>query len=252
MTCKSAPVCSASPAAHRKAFLDELDPSTPTTIRPMDLASHSDRRGDRVQGPGFDRIEAPTQVPGPECLHGPVTFDPAVVSCSGVASDKRNPMMEVTVAAVGDILRRFRFHGVPGAPAPAGVPVDRTAEIEAELAPVFALLEAAQVGATTLVEEATADTARRHAAAAEQARALLVEARSQADAARAQSAAVRLAQAQGQSRALAEGARREVERIALVCAERTPHLVEELVRRVLSLGELTDWTAPGPTRNPTP
>ena len=136
------------------------------------------------------------------------------------------------MAAVGDILRRFRFHGVPGAPAPAGVPVDRTAEIEAELTPVFALLEAAQFRATALVEEAMAETAHRRAAAAEQALAILVEARSQADAARAESAAVRLAQAERQRRAFAEGARHEVERIARVSAERTPELVEELVRRV--------------------
>ena len=151
------------------------------------------------------------------------------------------------MAAVGDILRRFRFHGVPGAPAPAGVPVDRTAEIEAELTPVFSLLEAAQFRATALVEEATAETAHRRAAADEQARAILAEARSQADAARAESAAVRLAQAEGQRRALAEGARHEVERIARVCADRTPELVEELVRRVFSLGEPTEGTAPGPT-----
>ena len=151
------------------------------------------------------------------------------------------------MAAVGDILRRFRFHGVPGAPAPAGVPVDRSAEIEAELSPVFSLLEAAQIRATALVEEATAETARRRAAGAEQARRILVQARSEADAARAESAAVRLAQAEGRRRALAVGARHETERIARVSAERAPELVEELVRRVLSMGEPTDGTASGPT-----
>jgi len=156
-------------------------------------------------------------------------------------------MTEVTVVAVGDILRRFRFHGVPGAPIATGVPVDRAAEIEAELIPVFLLLEAAQFRATELVEEATVETARRRAAAAEQARRILVQARSQADAARAESAAVRLAQAEGQRWTLAEGARHEAERIARVSAERAPELVEELVRRVLSMGQQTDGTAPDPT-----
>jgi len=127
------------------------------------------------------------------------------------------------------------------------VPVDRSAEIEAELSPIFSLLEAVQWRAAELVEEATAETARRRAAAAERARRILVQARSEADAARAESAAVRLAQAEGQRRALADGARHETERIARVSAKRAPELVEELVRRVLSMGEPTDRTAPGPT-----
>ena len=151
------------------------------------------------------------------------------------------------MAAVGDILRRFRFHGVPGAPAPAGVPVDRTAEIEAELAPVFSLLEAAQHRATELVEGATADAARRRAEAAEQARFILAQARTEAEAARIESATVRLTQAQREARAFADQARLEAERIARVSSERTPELVEEVVRRVLALGEPTAAAAPGPT-----
>ena len=151
------------------------------------------------------------------------------------------------MAAVGEILRRFRFHGVPGAPAPAGVPVDRTAEIEAELAPVFSLLEAAQHRATELDEGATADAARRRGEAAEHVRHILAQARTEADAARMESATVRLAQAQREARELAERARLEAERIARVSAERTPGLVEEVVRRVLVLGEPTAGGPPGPT-----
>jgi len=40
------------------------------------------------------------------------------------------------LTSLGEILRRFRFHGVPRAPA-AAVPVDRAGKYEAELAPVF-------------------------------------------------------------------------------------------------------------------
>jgi hypothetical protein len=141
------------------------------------------------------------------------------------------------MAAIGDILQRFRFHGVPGAPAPAGVPVDRVAAIEAELAPVFSLLEAAQQSAAELVEAATADAARRRSEAMGHAQRVLAQARLDSVAARADSAAGRLALVDVRCRALTDDARAEAERIARVAAERTPGLAEELVRRVLALGE---------------
>jgi len=150
------------------------------------------------------------------------------------------------VAAVGDILRRFRFHGVPGAPAPAGVPFDHAAQIEAELVPVFSALEAAQRRADALAEEAQTDARRRRAVAAENAHRILVEARAQADAARAESAALRLAHAESQKRALAESARAEADRVTTSAAERTPDLVEEVVRRVLVMGETANESAAGP------
>jgi hypothetical protein len=141
------------------------------------------------------------------------------------------------VAAVGDILQRFRFHGVPGAPAPAGVPVDRVREIEAELAPVFWLLEPAQQRVSNLLEEATADAVRRREESAEHAHRILAQARLDADSARAESAATRLARAERQSSALVAEARSEAQRIERVAAERTPALVKELVGRVLEMGE---------------
>jgi len=143
----------------------------------------------------------------------------------------------VTVASVGEILQRFRFHGVPGAPAPAGVPVDRASEIEAELAPVFSFLEAAQHRAEEMLEDATAEAARRLAESAAHARRILAQARLDADAAREDSAAEHLARAEQQRSALVAQARSEAERIARVAPERTPGLVEELVRRVLCLGQ---------------
>ena len=64
------------------------------------------------------------------------------------------------VAALSDILRRFRFHGVPGAPAVVAVPADRAAEVESELAPVFATLDAAQRSSRELVAAAQSDARR--------------------------------------------------------------------------------------------
>lgn len=43
--------------------------------------------------------------------------------------------------SLAQLLRRLRRHAVPGRAQPAAVPVDRTAEMREELAPVFALLE---------------------------------------------------------------------------------------------------------------
>lgn len=141
------------------------------------------------------------------------------------------------MASVGDILQRFRFHGVPGAPAPAGVPVDRASEIEAELAPVFSFLEAAQHRAEEVLEDATAEAARRLAESAAHARQILAQARLDADAAREDSAVEHLARAEQQRSALVAQARSEAERIARVAQERTPGLIQELVRRALCLGQ---------------
>jgi len=139
------------------------------------------------------------------------------------------------VPAVGDILRRFRFPGVPGAPAPVGVPVDRGAQLETELEPVFAALTAAQDRAREVVEAAGADAALRRAQSSEQVRRLLVRAREDADAARKETVAVQLARAHERRSELMAEAREEAERIRRVAAERAPRLVDEIVRQVLEM-----------------
>lgn len=140
------------------------------------------------------------------------------------------------MATAGDILRRFRFHAVPGAPAPAGVPADRTAELEAELAPVFRTLEAAQVRAARILDEASAHAEQQRASARDHAGRIASEGRAEAAAARAESVAAGLSEAQQQRLLLLAAAQEEALRIARVSVERTPPLVEETVRRVLSMG----------------
>ncbi len=84
------------------------------------------------------------------------------------------------------LLRRLQRHGVPGPAPPAGVPVDRRAEAQAELAGVFAALapvadecrrEAERAGqdAAAAVESARAGAARAVADAHERAPALAQE-----------------------------------------------------------------------------
>ena len=138
--------------------------------------------------------------------------------------------------SAADILRRFRFHAVPGAPAPAGVPVDKTTQLEAELAPVFSMLEGVQLRAEEIVDEALADAARRRSETDERGRRIVAQARKEAVSARSGSAATLLSHMERQRTALLAEARREARRVESNAAERTPSLVEMLVQRVLSLG----------------
>jgi hypothetical protein len=142
----------------------------------------------------------------------------------------------VAAVSLGEILRRFRVHGAPGAPATAGVPVDRTGEVEAELEPVFSALEDAQRHGVALVAAAERDAAGRRADAVEEGHRIVAEARMQQAAGRAEAASALLAQADGERARLLAAARMEADRIGRVTAARTPALVDDVVRRVLALG----------------
>jgi len=141
------------------------------------------------------------------------------------------------VASLGEILRRFRFHGVPGAPVAAGVPVDRGAQFEAELTPVFSALEDAQHHAEDVVGAATREAARLRADAAERGHRLLADARAGAGAAHSEGAESVLARADVERMSLLAAAGAEADRISRVAAERTPAVVDHVVDRVLALGD---------------
>ena len=139
------------------------------------------------------------------------------------------------MSALSEILRRFRSHGVPGAPSVIAVPADRATEAAHELDPVFAALQPAQRLSREVVSAAESEALRRRARAHEQARQLLEGARSGAAAARAQAAASRLEAGEAEcNRVLAEG-RLEAERMARRAEERMPALVDQVVSRVLAL-----------------
>ena len=69
------------------------------------------------------------------------------------------------MAGLRDFLTRFRPAGAPGRAAPGGVPVDRSAELAAELEPPLELMEQAEAEARALRERAAeeADALRRQA-----------------------------------------------------------------------------------------
>ena len=134
--------------------------------------------------------------------------------------------------AFGGILRQFRG-GVPGPPVSAGVPVDRRAELEAELAPVLARFEQPQREADSIVSAARAEAERRRTAAVEAATQLVAQARAAAQGERLRAASDRLAGADSERRSILEAAAAEAERINRTAQDRVPSLVTELAARLL-------------------
>ncbi len=142
------------------------------------------------------------------------------------------------MASLGQILRRFRFHGVPGAPAAFAVPADRAAELEKELQPVLSLLDATQRRAAVLVRRAEREADRQRASGLEQARGVVTEARTRARSARAETSAALLSRSATEHMTLLNNAKLEVDRIERLAAERRPALVKRVVGRALSIGTL--------------
>ncbi len=135
--------------------------------------------------------------------------------------------------SVGDILRRFRFHGVPGAPASVAVPSDRAAVFRTELEPVFQALDGAQRDAVAIAAGAEHSALLRRAGAAEEAQRIVAEARAGVVAARDEAAAAELAQATVECAHVRAAGQTEAARVARVAAERMEALVELVVVHVL-------------------
>lgn len=93
---------------------------------------------------------------------------------------------------LSDILRRFRPAVAPGPAGPAGVPADRSAEAEAELAIVFEALAPTVQAAQQLRDRAQTEADHRRREAIQEAERLIADARGQLDAVRAEAAASRL------------------------------------------------------------
>jgi vacuolar-type H+-ATPase subunit H len=140
------------------------------------------------------------------------------------------------VASVDEILRRFRFLAVPGAPAPAGVPVDRAAALESELAPVFASLEPWERRVREMTEEAASRAVDIRAEGTRRAQALLAAGAAEAARASASSASAVLAEADEKAGSILDIARHRARRVPSSTDERVVALAAEVVRRVV--GEL--------------
>jgi len=141
---------------------------------------------------------------------------------------------------LGDILRRFRPAVAPGPAAPSGVPVDRVAEAEAELAPVFAALRPAIAESQRIVDDGRADADGRLRTAAERAQATLDDARAHIEAARAEAATHRLGQEASARASLKAASSTEVARVVALAEERLPGLVAKVVDAVWATAGLEE------------
>ena len=137
---------------------------------------------------------------------------------------------------IPDWLRRFRLAGVPGSPATAGVPLDKTASLESELRPLLARL--AEAEALTSAVEAQFESRAREAREAADASAdrLVATARVSAGTERDRAIAHRRATAQGEREELLGEAREEADRIRRQSARQLPGLVAQAVAIVLAGG----------------
>lgn len=134
--------------------------------------------------------------------------------------------------AFGGLLQRFRG-GVPGAPSAAGVPADRRAELDLELAPVFAALAPTEHELDGLLDDAHVQAERLRSAGRRRAQDLVTEAQNNSAAEQSATAAAELARAQVERRELNDAAVAEAARIDRLAAERLPDLVAEIVARIL-------------------
>jgi vacuolar-type H+-ATPase subunit H len=125
------------------------------------------------------------------------------------------------VRPVASWLERFRR--------PAGVPAAATEELEAELMPVFAALDAIETDAGAIRAAAAAEASRRVDAAVVEAERLLVDWRRKAEVERANAQAARRGAIAAQARSIEAEAEQEAARIRARGRERIPELVADVV-----------------------
>ncbi len=131
-------------------------------------------------------------------------------------------------------LRRFRFHGVPGAA--VGVPIDRASALEHELSDVFGQLGETQQEVAEITSAAEQSAEQRRRAGAAEAFQILASARAAAQSERSKAAAVAIADAERLKKQLLSDANTEAARIESAAAERVAPLTALVVTRVLARG----------------
>jgi vacuolar-type H+-ATPase subunit E/Vma4 len=134
--------------------------------------------------------------------------------------------------AARGFLERFRTSGTPGAAAGAGVPADRVAEREAELATLFEKLDAVEAEAARIRAAGLAEAERLRADAAARSRALLAQAERDADAERRQAAARVTALAEAETAQALVAAQNEAARVWAHAEQVRPQVVAEVLATV--------------------
>ena len=132
-------------------------------------------------------------------------------------------------------LDRFRPAGAPGAAAGTAVPVDRSRQLEAELAPVLALLDGMDAECARVVAQAHRDAERIVAAAREVAAAQLADADRRARAERDEAAQEVLAAARAEAVGTVARAHQQALQVRELAEQRIPALVGRAVGLVRAL-----------------
>jgi len=134
-----------------------------------------------------------------------------------------------------DFLTRFRPAGSPGAAARAGVPADRSGELESEVAPVLALLAGTEAQRERVVTQARRDAEQIVAAARSAAGAIAAHAAPRAETVREQAARQVMSAAQEQAARAVEDARRQAAQTRELARQRMPALVGRAVGTIRQL-----------------
>jgi hypothetical protein len=129
-------------------------------------------------------------------------------------------------------LDRFRASGTPGAAAGAGVPADRVAERDVELAGVFEQLAPVEAHAHRTRAGAEERAEERRSAAAAQHQRILAAARRDAEAERRDAAARVTALAERETQQALDAADREATRIAAQSEQLIPPMADQVLARV--------------------
>lgn len=133
-----------------------------------------------------------------------------------------------------DYLRRFRpLVAPPGVAGPAGMPVDRTTEIVAELGSVIAAIDRTEDDVDRLAVAARGRAEQRRTSAHAEAARMIAEAKERAPAEREAAYAERLRVAADEMRWAAEAARREAARIQEMAGAREPEIVDAVLHHLL-------------------
>lgn len=136
---------------------------------------------------------------------------------------------------IRDLLHRFRPAGAPGAAGAAGVPVDRAADLAAELAPLFADLAGTEQESADIREQGRRDAAEIRDRAAERAHAVVATTEQRVAAEHAAAVARARRRAEGESRDAQAAAQRDAAELLDRAKSRTPAYVDRVVRSVREL-----------------
>jgi vacuolar-type H+-ATPase subunit H len=134
-----------------------------------------------------------------------------------------------------DFLTRYRPAGSPGAATLAGVPADRSAELEFEVAPVLAFLADIDAERERLITEARYDAQQIVADAQSAAAAIAADAAQRAETVREQAAAQVMTAAREQAARTVSDARLQAAQTRELARQRMPALVSRVVGMIRQL-----------------